>query len=136
MIHRIGTLKHQHEHGIADPTRIQYPRFALDKERHGTWSTINDIRQLTSSLDKGQKADNTIVTLTGRIHSKRESSGKLVFYDVIQNGELVQVIASKGRYEGADSFVEANHALCRGDIACKRKKKDSPLIFGRLGIDN
>ncbi|KAG2226784.1 hypothetical protein INT45_005749, partial [Circinella minor] len=113
------TLKNQQEHeqGIVDLKRNQYPRFALDKERHGTWSTINDIRQLTSSLDKGQKAENTIVTLTGRIHSKRESSGKLVFYDVIQNGELVQVIASKVRYEGSDSFSEANHALCRGDIA-------------------
>ncbi|KAI7854099.1 lysyl-tRNA synthetase [Circinella umbellata] len=113
------TLKNQQEHeqGIVDLKRDQYPRFALDKERHGTWSTINGIRQLTSSLDKGQKAENTIVTLTGRIHSKRESSGKLVFYDVIQNGELVQVIASKVRYEGGDSFAEANRALCRGDIA-------------------
>ncbi|KAI9488425.1 putative Lysyl-tRNA synthetase [Zychaea mexicana] len=111
------TLKQQEpEYGTIDPKRLQYPRFALDRERHGSWSTVQDIRQKTQLLDNGQKADDTIVTLTGRIHSKRESSAKLVFYDVIQNGELIQVVASKGRYEG-DSFAEANHALCRGDIA-------------------
>ena len=71
---------------------------------------------MTSTLGKGEKTDN-IVTLTGRIHSKRESSAKLIFYDVIQNGELIQVVASHGRYEG-DSFTEANQVLCRGDIAC------------------
>ncbi|KAI8139449.1 putative Lysyl-tRNA synthetase [Fennellomyces sp. T-0311] len=108
--------QHEHEHGNLNPARFQYPRFALDKDRHGTWSTVKDIRELTSTLGNGEKADNTVVTLTGRIHSKRESSAKLIFYDVIQNGEFIQVVASRGRFEG-DSFAEASQALCRGDIA-------------------
>lgn len=70
-------------------------------------------------LEKGQKAEQDIVTLTGRISSKRESSAKLVFYDIVQNGETVQVVASRNRFNGTSKdFEEANRQLSRGDIVC------------------
>ncbi|KAG0171199.1 hypothetical protein DFQ28_004103 [Apophysomyces sp. BC1034] len=98
-----------------DPARLKYPRFGLQPEKHGRWVTVNDVNAYTS-LQKGEKSSD-LVTLTGRIHTKRESSNKLVFYDVIQNGKTIQVVASKGRFEGsAEEFVEANRVLCRGDI--------------------
>lgn len=63
-----------------------------------------------------------MVTLTGRIVTKRESSAKLIFYDIMQNGETVQVVASKGRFEGnKEEFLEKSRELCRGDIVCKIK---------------
>jgi lysyl-tRNA synthetase class 2 len=75
--------------------------------------------QKYQSLEKGKKAENDLVTFTGRILSKRESSAKLVFYDIVQNGETMQVVASRGRYDGSvDEFAEKNRELCRGDIAC------------------
>jgi lysyl-tRNA synthetase class 2 len=81
--------------------------------------TNKDLKKF-EGLEKGKKAENDLVTFTGRIISKRESSAKLVFYDIVQNGETMQVVASRGRYNGSpDEFAEKNHELCRGDIACK-----------------
>lgn len=60
------------------------------------------------------------MTLTGRISSKRESSAKLIFYDIVQNGETFQVVASRNRYQGTpQEFEDANRHLCRGDIVCR-----------------
>ena len=74
-------------------------------------------------LEKGKKAEEELVTLTGRIVSKRESSSKLIFYDIVQNGETMQVVASRARYNGTPAeFADSNHELCRGDIACKVKR--------------
>lgn len=106
------------EHGTQKASRLEYPRFALDPSHHGTWSTVKDIEQRASTLNQGEKANDT-VTLTGRIQAKRESSAKLIFYDVVQNGETIQVVVSKGKFaDTRQSFADANQALCRGDIAC------------------
>lgn len=100
---------------------VSYPRFAINPEKHGRWINAKDLQHY-QHLDKGKKAEEELVTLTGRIVSKRESSAKLVFYDIVQNGETMQVVASRGRYNGtADEFTEKNHELVRGDIACKIK---------------
>ncbi|KAI9356807.1 hypothetical protein BD770DRAFT_410999 [Pilaira anomala] len=93
-----------------------YPRFAIDPKRHGQWITAKDLQRY-QTLEKGQKAENDLVTLTGRVISKRESSAKLVFYDIVQNGETMQVVASQQRFGGSkDEFAENNKELCRGDI--------------------
>lgn len=100
-----------------------YPRFALVPEKHGQWVTTKDLQKY-ENLEKGKKAENDLVTFTGRILSKRESSAKLVFYDIVQNGETMQVVASRGRFDGsAELFAEKNRELCRGDIACKLLSK-------------
>lgn len=76
--------------------------------------------QRYQNLGKGEKVENDLVTITGRIVSKRESSGKLVFYDIVQNGENLQVVASQKRFGGSkEAFAEKNRDLCRGDIVCK-----------------
>ena len=106
------------EHGSQNASRLEYPRFSLDPSHHGTWATVKDIEQHASTLNQGEKANDT-VTLTGRIQAKRESSAKLIFYDVVQNGETIQVVVSKGKFVAANqSFADANQTLCRGDIAC------------------
>ncbi|KAI9033708.1 hypothetical protein CLU79DRAFT_724945 [Phycomyces nitens] len=95
--------------------RLDYPRFALTPE-HGQLMTVKDLSAFENQLTKGQKAD-TVVTLAGRVQYKRESSAKLVFYDIIQNGEPIQVVVSRGRFEGSfDDFAAANQDVCRGDI--------------------
>jgi lysyl-tRNA synthetase class II len=98
---------------------LQYPRFAIQPDLHGKWITPKDLTKY-EQLEKGQKAEHDLVTLAGRILSKRESSAKLVFYDIVQNGQPVQVVASRARFNGsADEFAERNRDLCRGDIVCK-----------------
>ncbi|KAG2231613.1 hypothetical protein INT48_006699 [Thamnidium elegans] len=95
---------------------ISYPRFSIDPKYHGKWITAKDLQRY-HVLEKGQKAENDLITLTGRILSKRESSAKLVFYDIVQNGETMQVVASQKRFGGSkDVFSEKNRELCRGDI--------------------
>lgn len=91
----------------------------IQPDLHGKWVTPKDLTKY-QHLQKGQKADQELITLTGRVNSKRESSAKLVFYDIVQNGENVQVVASRARFDGSvDEFAERNKNLCRGDIACK-----------------
>lgn len=98
---------------------LAYPRFSIQPEKHGKWITAKDLLKY-QSLEKGKKAEDDLVTLTGRIVSKRESSAKLIFYDIMQNGESMQVVASRGRFIGSpEDFAEKNKDLCRGDIVCK-----------------
>ncbi|KAG2198455.1 hypothetical protein INT47_004442 [Mucor saturninus] len=95
---------------------VSYPRFAIHPEIHGRWVTAKDMQRY-QTLEKGEKVENDLVTITGRIVSKRESSGKLVFYDIVQNGENLQVVASQKRFGGSkEDFAEKNRDLCRGDI--------------------
>lgn len=120
--------------GSTRPERLEYPRFALDKTQHGDWATIPDIERLASDLDNGQKGEQ-VITLTGRIHAKRESSSKLVFYDVVQNGQQIQVVASKGRFEGQGlSFEEASHILSRGDIAGTQTSCPMRILISRTAL--
>ncbi|OBZ83056.1 putative lysine--tRNA ligase, cytoplasmic [Choanephora cucurbitarum] len=95
---------------------LSYPRFSIEPELHGRWVAVKDLQKY-DCLEKGKKAESDLVTLTGRIVAKRESSAKLIFYDIVQNGEFCQVVVSKGRYKGsAEEFVDNNRQLCRGDI--------------------
>jgi lysyl-tRNA synthetase class 2 len=52
--------------------------------------------------------------------SKRESSNKLVFYDVLQNGKTLQAVASMRNVDGDTTlFGASNAAINRGDIVRK-----------------
>ncbi|TPX48100.1 lysine---tRNA ligase [Synchytrium endobioticum] len=57
---------------------------------------------------------NDMVTLAGRIHNKRASGAKLVFYDLHGEGQKVQVMANLQDCEG--DFNAQHRVLCRGDI--------------------
>lgn len=53
----------------------------------------------------------------GRIHSKRKASSKLIFYDIVQDGQMIQAVASRSNFAGTDDeFLLANKHLHRGDI--------------------
>ncbi|OQV17721.1 Lysine--tRNA ligase [Hypsibius exemplaris] len=58
------------------------------------------------------------VRVAGRIHSKREASAKLLFYDLRGEGTKIQVLANAKKYsETADpSFEAINERIRRGDI--------------------
>merc|ERR1712137_432769 len=69
-----------------------------------------------SAVEKGKSLEEE-VSITGRIMSKRVQGQKLVFYDIVQCGEKVQVMCNLSMYkQGEDAFYDMNGRLRRGDI--------------------
>ncbi|KAJ2383867.1 hypothetical protein GGI05_005179, partial [Coemansia sp. RSA 2603] len=75
-----------------------------------------------AELANGAKDESALVVIQGRIRSKRESSKKLVFYDIEQDGgrHVVQAVVSEKRCtdqtHGAVSFADSNRILLAGDV--------------------
>ncbi|KAG1670226.1 Lysine--tRNA ligase [Nymphon striatum] len=56
------------------------------------------------------------VTVSGRVHAKRESGAKLIFYDLRGEGVKLQVMANARFYKSEEEFLAVNSKLRRGDI--------------------
>lgn len=80
-----------------------------------TVSLTNFIEQY-SSIETGQILQDVTVRVAGRVHSKRESGAKLIFYDLRGEGVKIQVMANAGFYESEDKFREMSERIRRGDI--------------------
>jgi len=65
---------------------------------------------------KKEEVSQDEVSVAGRLHSKRESSTKLRFYDLQGEGTKVQVLANMMFYGDSDAFVEDCDRIARGDI--------------------
>ncbi|XP_044126504.1 lysine--tRNA ligase isoform X2 [Bufo gargarizans] len=57
-----------------------------------------------------------VVTVAGRIHAKRISGAKLIFYDLRGEGMKLQVMANSKFYKSEEEFFAVNNKLRRGDI--------------------
>jgi len=57
-----------------------------------------------------------LVSVSGRIHAKRESGAKLIFYDLRGEGVKLQVMATANQYESVEAYAKINEKLRRGDI--------------------
>lgn len=56
----------------------------------------------------------------GRIYSKRESSSKLIWFDLIQDGHAIQAVFNRKAYSGSDEEFEiVAKSLSRGDFVRK-----------------
>ena len=70
--------------------------------------------------------------MAGRVHAKRESGSKLIFYDLRGEGVRLQVMADARATE--DNFVEVHERLKRGDIlgitgnAIRTKKGELSIV--------
>lgn len=70
-----------------------------------------------NKVEKGQNLKDEVVGITGRIISKRTSGQKLVFYDITQCGDKLQVMCNLSFYKaGEDAFYDIHSRLRRGDI--------------------
>jgi lysyl-tRNA synthetase, class II len=67
------------------------------------------------SMDAGTQSPEKIVAVAGRVWSKRESGAKLVFYDLHNEGDKLQVMAD-ARTHSDGSFEEVHSQIRRGDI--------------------
>ncbi|RUP48072.1 hypothetical protein BC936DRAFT_145002, partial [Jimgerdemannia flammicorona] len=70
--------------------------------------------QKYSHLEAGQRLQNEVVTVAGRIHNKRASGQKLRFYDLHGEGQKIQIAAQA--QDSERDFVETHDLLRRGDI--------------------
>jgi lysyl-tRNA synthetase class 2 len=68
-----------------------------------------------SGLADGERHDSSVVSVAGRIWSKRWSGQKLVFYDLRGDGSKVQVMADAAS-DSTGKFQEVHNLLRRGDI--------------------
>jgi lysyl-tRNA synthetase class 2 len=68
-----------------------------------------------SGLADGERHDSSVVSIAGRIWSKRWSSQKLVFYDLRNDGSKVQVMADAAS-DSTGKFKEIHNLLRRCDI--------------------
>ncbi|CAN2389448.1 lysyl-tRNA synthetase [Pristimantis euphronides] len=66
-------------------------------------------------LDVGEHLEE-VVTVAGRIHAKRISGAKLIFYDLRGEGMKLQVMANSRFYKSEEEFFAVNNKLRRGDI--------------------
>lgn len=69
-----------------------------------------------SNLEAGQVLNDKVVSVAGRVHAKRESGAKLIFYDLRGEGKKIQVMANACYYPTQAEFDKINGKIRRGDI--------------------
>ncbi|XP_076370976.1 lysine--tRNA ligase-like isoform X1 [Tachypleus tridentatus] len=67
-------------------------------------------------LQPGEVLEDVTVSVAGRVHAKRESGTKLIFYDLRGEGTKIQVMANAKFYSSEEELTKVNAKLRRGDI--------------------
>ncbi|RWS22808.1 lysyl-tRNA synthetase-like protein, partial [Leptotrombidium deliense] len=78
--------------------------------------SLTEFIQKYSHLQAGEILTDVSLSLSGRVHAKRESGGKLIFYDLRGEGTRIQVMANANYYSSAEAFGVINERIKRGDI--------------------
>lgn len=61
--------------------------------------SILDFTKEFKDIENGIHLDSTVVSIAGRLHSKRISGSKLHFYDIRADGAKVQIMSTINHYE-------------------------------------
>lgn len=103
-------------------------------------TSLPDFVSRYAALAEGEKDETTIVTVAGRLLSKR-GQGKLFFYDLHGEGVKIQIMSDLGSYranadseDASEAFFQINSSTRRGDIVgvtghAGRSKKGELSIF-------
>lgn len=67
-------------------------------------------------ISDGTVDETTVLSVSGRIHSKRSAGKKLVFYDLRGEGTKIQIMANEKYYVSQEEFEKDIDVLHRGDI--------------------
>ncbi|KAF0299924.1 Lysine--tRNA ligase [Amphibalanus amphitrite] len=92
------------------------------------------------SIEDGSVVDDVTVSVAGRVHSIRESSAKLRFYDLRGEGVKIQIMANYKLYGCPDEFAADTDKLRRGDIVgvtghpAKTKKGELSVVPQQLQV--
>jgi len=78
--------------------------------------SIPEFIERYSALEKDSRSDE-VVSVAGRIFSKRSSGHSLVFYDIRAEGSKLQILSDRKTYQGTETDFDRIHFLLRrGDI--------------------
>ncbi|XP_078066791.1 lysine--tRNA ligase isoform X2 [Mustelus asterias] len=78
--------------------------------------SLTEFIEKYSNLQPGDHLCDIILSVAGRVHAKRASGAKLIFYDLRGEGVKLQVMANSKNYKSEEEFVKINNKLRRGDI--------------------
>uniref|UniRef100_A0AAR2KVL7 Lysine--tRNA ligase n=1 Tax=Pygocentrus nattereri TaxID=42514 RepID=A0AAR2KVL7_PYGNA len=78
--------------------------------------SLTDFIEKYNHLQPGDQLTDVVLTVAGRVHAKRASGAKLLFYDLRGEGVKLQVMANSRNYKSEEDFVHINNKLRRGDI--------------------
>ncbi|KAF9431743.1 hypothetical protein BGZ76_011751 [Entomortierella beljakovae] len=105
----------QRLHQLNSLSVVPYPRYQPPKIPIAQVRDI--ITNYQDTLESGTKDDSKKFSINGRIHSKRESSSKLIWFDLIQDGGQIQAVFNRKNYTGSDQeFDLVAKNFQRGDI--------------------
>ncbi|XP_015917437.1 lysine--tRNA ligase [Parasteatoda tepidariorum] len=102
--------------------------------------SLTDFVDQYNNLNPAEILKDVNVSVAGRVHAKRESGAKLLFYDLRGEGTKIQVMAHVAHYPSEEEFLEINGRIRRGDIiGCvghpgKTKMGELSIIPTRLEI--
>ncbi|KAF9968195.1 hypothetical protein BGZ70_006018 [Mortierella alpina] len=103
-------LEELHRHGLTPYPRYQAPTIAAVPVKE----IISEYQEV---LENGSRDDTKKVSITGRIYSKRASSSKLVWFDMLQDNTTIQAVFNRRTFAGSDQEFEAvAKNFHRGDI--------------------
>ncbi|KAK5620419.1 Lysine--tRNA ligase [Crenichthys baileyi] len=78
--------------------------------------SLTDFLEKYNHLQSGDQLSDVVLSVSGRIHAKRASGAKLLFYDLRGEGVKLQIMANSRSYKSEEAFVAINNKLRRGDI--------------------
>ncbi|XP_015223417.1 lysine--tRNA ligase isoform X1 [Lepisosteus oculatus] len=78
--------------------------------------SLTEFIEKYSHLQPGDQLTDVVLNVSGRVHAKRASGAKLLFYDLRGEGVKLQVMANSRNYKSEEEFVHINAKLRRGDI--------------------
>jgi lysyl-tRNA synthetase class 2 len=78
--------------------------------------SLTDYIEKYKDLESGTILQDVTVSVAGRIHARRESGAKLIFYDLRGEGVKIQVMANARHYSSEEAFENAVDKIRRGDV--------------------
>uniref|UniRef100_UPI0037E98DAD lysine--tRNA ligase isoform X1 n=1 Tax=Semicossyphus pulcher TaxID=241346 RepID=UPI0037E98DAD len=78
--------------------------------------SLTEFIEKYNHLQPGDQLTDVVLNVSGRVHAKRVSGAKLLFYDLRGEGVKLQVMANSRNYKSEEAFVAINDKLRRGDI--------------------
>jgi len=69
-----------------------------------------------SHLEADARIEGEVVSVAGRVYSKRAAGSALIFYDLRADGVKIQALCSKNGYSDPEKFASVNEYIKRGDI--------------------
>ncbi|XP_076808586.1 lysine--tRNA ligase-like isoform X1 [Clavelina lepadiformis] len=78
--------------------------------------SLTDFIEKYNNLETGTHLKDEVVSIAGRIHAKRPSGPKLIFYDVRGEDAKLQVMANAKEYCSMEEYQLMNERTRRGDI--------------------